>query len=198
MEKFVKFSLGTFYRIFYKVTIIGKEKIENANGLVISGNHLSNHDPLLFTAFFKKNIRFIAKEELFKIFFIKQALKATGAIPVKRGTFDKACITESIKSLKNGENVGIFPEGTRSKSKDLLLGESHNGASFIATRAKTKILPFAIVPMKNFRLFSEIKIIVGEEINAVELKEQGYSHDEITKVVMGKINSLIKEGLGNV
>ena len=71
MYNFVKASLKLFYRLFYKVTIVNGEKIENAKGVVISGNHLSNHDPLLFPAFFNKEIRFMAKEELFKIFFIK-------------------------------------------------------------------------------------------------------------------------------
>ena len=191
MYNFVKTSLKLFYRLFYKVTIVNGEKIENAKGVVISGNHLSNHDPLLFPAFFDKKIRFIAKEELFKIPFIKQSLKATGAIPIKRGTFDRAAINSSIKLLKEGEVVGVFPEGTRSHSKELDLGQLHNGASFIATRAKTKIIPFAIIPSKNFRLFSEIKIVVGDEIDATSLKEEGKSHDEITAILMQAISDLI-------
>lgn len=191
MYKFVRTLLLLFYKIFYKVTIINGEKIENAKGVVISGNHLSNHDPLLFPAFFERKIRFIAKEELFKIPFVKQSLEATGAIPIKRGTFDRAAINSSIKLLKEGEVVGVFPEGTRSHSKELDLGQSHNGASFIATRAKTKIIPFAIIPNKNFRLFSEIKIVVGDEIDATRLKEEGRSHDEITTILMQAISDLI-------
>jgi len=191
MYKFVRTLLLLFYKIFYKVTIINGEKIENAKGVVISGNHLSNHDPLLFPAFFERKIRFIAKEELFKIPFVKQSLEATGAIPIKRGTFDRAAINSSIKLLKEGEVVGVFPEGTRSHSKELDLGQSHNGASFIATRAKTKIIPFAIIPNKNFRLFSEIKIVVGDEIDATRLKEEGKSHDEITTILMQAISDLI-------
>ena len=54
MYNFVKTLLLLFYKIFYKVTVINGEKIENAKGVVISGNHLSNHDPLLFPAFFDK------------------------------------------------------------------------------------------------------------------------------------------------
>ena len=191
MYNFVKTLLLLFYKVFYKVTVINGEKIENAKGVVISGNHLSNHDPLLFPAFFDKKIRFIAKEELFKIPFIKQSLKATGAIPIKRGTFDRAAINSSIKLLKEGEVVGVFPEGTRSHSKELDLGQSHNGASFIATRAKTKIIPFAIIPSKNFKLFSEIKIVVGDEIDATSLKEEGKSHDEITAILMQAISDII-------
>ena len=193
MYNFVRILLSLFYKTFYKVTIVNKEKIENAKGVVISGNHLSNHDPLLFPAFFEKNIRFIAKEELFKVFFIKQALEATGAIPIKRGTFDRTAINNSIKLIKEGEVVGIFPEGTRSHSKDLDLGQSHNGASFIATRAKTKIIPFAIIPNKNFRIFSSIKIVIGDEIDATALKEEGKSHDEITAILMERISELIEK-----
>ena len=193
MYNFVKTLLLLFYKIFYKVTVINGEKIENAKGVVISGNHLSNHDPLLFPAFFDKKIRFIAKEELFKVFFIKQALEATGAIPIKRGTFDRTAINNSIKLIKEGEVVGIFPEGTRSHSKDLDLGQSHNGASFIATRAKTKIIPFAIIPNKNFRIFSSIKIVIGDEIDATALKEEGKSHDEITAILMERISELIEK-----
>ena len=191
MYNFIRKLLALYYKTFYKVTIVNKEKIENAKGVVISGNHLSNHDPLLFPAFFDKKIRFIAKEELFKIPFIKQSLKATGAIPIKRGTFDRAAINSSIKLLKEGEVVGVFPEGTRSHSKELDLGQLHNGASFIATRAKTKIIPFAIIPSKNFRLFSEIKIVVGDEIDATSLKEEGKSHDEITAILMQAISDII-------
>ena len=178
MYNFIRMLLALFYKIFYKVTIVNKEKIENAKGVVISGNHLSNHDPLLFPAFFDKKIRFIAKEELFK---------------VKRGTFDRTAINNSIKLLREGEVVGIFPEGTRSHSKDLDLGQSHNGASFIATRAKTKIIPFAIIPNKNFRIFSSIKIVIGDEIDATTLKEEGKSHDEITAILMERISELIEK-----
>ena len=80
MYNFVKASLKLFYRLFYKVTIVNGEKIENAKGVVISGNHLSNHDPLLFPAFFNKEIRFMAKEELFKIFFKCSIFKSSPCI----------------------------------------------------------------------------------------------------------------------
>lgn len=193
MYNVIRKILKLYYTLFYKIEVIGGEKIENSTGVVISGNHLSNHDPLLTVAAFKKEIRFIAKEELFKVIGLKQVLSAMRAIPIKRGTFDKTAINTSIKALKTGDVVGIFPEGTRSKSKELELGESHNGASFIATRAKTSIIPFAIIPSKNFRLFSSIKIIVGEEIDATALKESGKTHDEITSILMSEIAKLIEE-----
>ncbi|MBF0713485.1 1-acyl-sn-glycerol-3-phosphate acyltransferase [Gemella sp. GH3] len=193
MYNFVKWSLKIYYTLFYKVTILNKDKLENVRGIVLSGNHLSNHDPLLFVPFFDNKVRFIAKEELFNIPLLKRFLLSTGSIPVKRGTFDRTCINEAIKALKNGENVGIFPEGTRSKDKDLKLGESHNGVSLISTRAEADVLTFAIIPNKNFRIFSEIKIVIGDIINTTSLKEQGYKHDEITKVIMDSIANIIEK-----
>lgn len=192
MYNFIKISLKLYYKIFFKVEVKNAEKLENAKGLVISGNHLSNHDPLLFVPFFNNKIRFIAKEELFKVPVLKNMLQSTKAIPVKRGTFDRACINTAIAALKDGENVGIFPEGTRSYDKDLKLGESHNGVSLISTRAGANVLTFAIIPNKNFRIFSKIKIVIGEEINTTELKEQGLKHDEITKVIMNSIEKIIE------
>lgn len=191
MYKFVKFTLTLYYKLFYKVKVINKEKLESAKGMVISGNHISNHDPLLFVPFFNNKIRFIAKEELFKVPLLKNFLQSTNAIPVKRGTFDRACINEAISSLKNGENIGIFPEGTRSHSKGLELGQAHNGVSLISTRAESKVLTFAIVPKKNFRIFSEIKIIIGDVVNTPELKKQGFKHHEITNEIMKSIQKII-------
>lgn len=194
MKKFVKICLKLYYKLFYKITIINKETLENAKGIVLSGNHISNHDPLLFAPFFDNEIRFIAKEELFKIPILRNMLISNGAIPVKRGSFDKNCINTAISALKNNENVGIFPEGTRSKDFSLKLGESHNGVSLISTRAGANVLTFAIIPKNKFKLFSEIKIVIGEEINTSALKEQGMKHDEITSVIMNSIeNIIIKE-----
>ncbi|MBF0714894.1 lysophospholipid acyltransferase family protein [Gemelliphila palaticanis] len=192
MFNLLKIILSIYYKLFYKITIKNAEKFENSKGVVVSGNHLSNHDSLLFFPFFNNKIRFIAKEEVFSKPIISNFVKSTDAIPVKRGTFDRACINESIKSLKEGINVGIFPEGTRSKDKDLKLGESHNGVSLISTRAEADVLTFAIIPVKNFRIFSEIKIVFGDFINTSELKKQGLKHDEITKIIMNSIENIIK------
>ena len=58
---------------------------------------------------------------------------------------------------------------------------------------RTKIIPFEIIPNKNFRLFSRIKLVVGDEIDAYALKEEGKSHDEITEILMQRISDLIEK-----
>lgn len=193
MYKVISGALKIYYSIFYKVNIVNREKLLNAKGLVVAGNHTSNHDPALIYTYFNNVVRFIAKEELLNIPFIKNIMLDAKIIPVKRGAFDRNCISTAIANLKEGNNVGIFPEGTRSKTKDLKLGEGHNGVSLIASRANTNILPFAIIPKKHFKLFSEIKIVVGDEIDVAALKEAGLKHDQITQAVMKEIGNLIEK-----
>ncbi|MDO4813632.1 MAG: lysophospholipid acyltransferase family protein [Gemella sp.] len=193
MYNIIKKLIRAYYKTFYKITIINKEKLENSSGVVLSGNHISNHDPVLMYTMFDKPTRFIAKEELFKVPVLKTILEKVEMIPVKRGAFDRAAINAAVTGLKEGQNIGIFPEGTRAKTKDLKLGEGHSGVSLIASRAGANILTFAIVPKKHFRLFSEIKIVIGDVINPAELKEAGYKHDQITAEVMKSIENLIEK-----
>ncbi|MBF0709797.1 MULTISPECIES: 1-acyl-sn-glycerol-3-phosphate acyltransferase [unclassified Gemella] len=193
MYRIIKKLIRTYYKIFYKISIVNKEKLENASGVVLSGNHTSNHDPVLIYTLFDKATRFIAKEELFKIPILKNLLEKLEVIPVKRGSFDRACIAAAVNGLKSGQNIGIFPEGTRSKSKDLKLGEGHSGVSLISSRAGANVLTFAIIPKKHFRLFSEIKIVIGDEINVTSLREEGYKHDQITSEIMKSIENIIKK-----
>lgn len=192
MYNIIKKLIRSYYKTFYKITIINKEKLENSSGVVLSGNHTSNHDPVLLYTLFDKPTRFIAKEELFKVPVIKTILEKVEMIPVKRGSFDRACINAAVNGLKAGQNIGIFPEGTRSKTKDLKLGEAHNGVSLISSRAGANVLTFAIIPKKHFRVFSEIKIVIGEEIDTATLKEKGYKHDQITAEIMKSIENLIE------
>ena len=190
MYNFVKASLKLFYRLFYKVTIVNGEKIENAKGVVISGNHLSNHDPLLFPAFFNKEIRFMAKEELFKIFFIKQTLKATGAIPIKRGTFDRTAINQSIKLLKEGEIVGIFPEGTRNKTgtKDML--EFHDGVAMFAVKTQKPIIPMILY--EKPRRWKKNYLFVGDPFELTDFYNTK-DYAEATKEVFNHMVEVQKE-----
>ena len=120
------------------------EKIPEGKAAVLAANHCSMIDPIPLFLLLKCNIRFLAKEELFeKNRFFTQIFARVGASPLKRNTADRSAIKRAVASLKRGEYLGIFPEGTRRKSREQEL-KNHAGAVIIANLAGVPIIPVGI------------------------------------------------------
>lgn len=116
-------------------------------GLVMVSNHACYVDPyfIILKTFPKIWVRFMAKDDMFGNggglggFLMSEA----GAFPVKRDSADRTSIKRAVKHLKNGEIVGIFPEGTR-RNKCEYVASLHSGAAFIANMAGVPIMPVGI------------------------------------------------------
>jgi 1-acyl-sn-glycerol-3-phosphate acyltransferase len=84
----------------------------------------------------------MAKEELFKIPVLKQAILLYGAYPVKRGAGDRAAIRSALSYLENGWATGVFLEGTR--TADGIITEPKLGAALIAAKARAPLIPVSL------------------------------------------------------
>lgn len=193
--------MSTFYKIIYAVLwvlakilypweAVGKENLPETGGVVLCGNHTSFLDPIhvLLGATRKRQIRVMAKAELFKIPVLNWILKGIEMIPVKRGMSDVGAIKEGLRVLKNGEPLLIFPEGTRVKEGET--AAAHPGAIVLAARAGVPVVPTYIETKK--RLFRKTKVIFGE---AYELQYAGRkpTHQEsqhLTEELMSRIRAL--------
>ena len=85
-------------------------------------------------------------------------LKKAGIIGIKRGKADVTAVKESMRVLRNGEKLLLFPEGTRVKEGEV--SEAHTGAAMFATRTGAPILPIYIQPKK--RLFRRTTVVFGQ------------------------------------
>ncbi len=94
-----------------RIKSFGKRNVPREGGLLILCNHRSDCDPVAAQVCCPRPIRFMAKSELFDMFFVKNVLRWLKCFPVKRGEPDKAAIKHAIELLKAGECVGVFPEG---------------------------------------------------------------------------------------
>ncbi len=129
----------------------GMEHIPQKGGVMLVSNHISNWDPLILGVAVKhREVSFMAKEEIFKIPVLKQLALGVGAFPVRRGKADRQALKKAIEVLGEGKLLGLFPEGTRSKTKELLPFQP--GAAMIGIKAKAPIIPTIIVGSN--RLFS--------------------------------------------
>ena len=137
---FVKF----LYYGFYHVKVEGKENLPEKSGFIIASNHRTFADPpLLAVTSMCAKFSFVAKEELFRNKFFGWLIKKLGAFPVVRGSGDMRVISDSVERLRQGRNLVIFPEGTR--SKDGKLGRGKTGVALIAAKSGAWVVPAAIV-----------------------------------------------------
>ena len=122
-----------FCRVYHPVAVEGAGNLPKEGAAIVFANHQNLQDPLVLCSFLPRPIFFMAKKELFKNRLFARALDQLGAFPVARGELDMSAIRTSLSVLKNGEVLGIFPEGHRYTD-----GEIHaagNGVSLIALRS---------------------------------------------------------------
>ncbi|PLT28318.1 lysophospholipid acyltransferase family protein [Peribacillus deserti] len=173
----------------YRVEIIGRENFPEDGGVLICSNHIDNLDPPVVGMTAPRPVHFMAKEELFNAPLLKSILPNVNAFPVKRGMSDREALRKGLSLLKEEKVVGLFPEGTRSKTGEL--GKGLAGAGFFALRSKAHIVPCAIIgPYKPFK---KLRVVYGEPIDFISLRESRVSADEATEVIMESIKQLISQ-----
>jgi len=110
--------------------------------VILAANHMSYMDPPLIGSLIWRPVRFMAKDELFRIPILRQIVRGLGAFPVKRSMADRVALRHALELLEAGEVVGIFPEGTR--SDDGRLQDLEPGIAFIALKSMAPIVPVGI------------------------------------------------------
>lgn len=134
--------LMLFCRLFLRFEIRGVENIPMTGGALIVGNHLHNLDPVLVCIACPRPIHYMAKDDLFRIPVIGWLIARVGAFPVDRDRMDRKALRRAEATLKQGIALGIFPEGTRSRTHRI--EQVHSGVGMFALRSDAPIVPVAI------------------------------------------------------
>ena len=182
-----------FVRILYRLKVIVLENIPEKNGVIICPNHTSNADPVVLAVSLKRQIYFMAKAELFKNKILRKLFKMVGAFPVERGKRDSSAIDNAEKILKNGEQLGLFIEGTRSKTDDFLRPKT--GCAMIAYKTGATIIPVCITGTGEHKLkiFKKNIVSIGKPItmNQLNITEgTGKEFREASRFIMESIKKL--------
>lgn len=188
----VKFILKTFYRITFRIETINQDNVPTDEPIILCANHLNIFDAIGIVMFTKKPIRFIAKYEVFENKFANHILHLFDAIPIKRGKRDLESMKICLKALKDGESLGLFPEGTR---KGLAKGAKvQNGAAYMAMKTKTKLVPVGI--QGSFKPFTKVILNYGKPLDFSKYEEELPEKDKMekaTKEIMDNIIMLTKK-----
>lgn len=181
----VKLALTPVYRI----QVLGLEHFPKEGGVLLCANHIDNLDPPVVGITSKRPVRFMAKEELFKTKWTGKLMRGLNAFPVKRGMSDREALRSGLKMLKEGQVLGLFPEGTRSKNGQL--GKGLSGAGFFALRTDAAVVPCAVIG--PYKIGRKLKVVYGPPIDMSELRARKASAEEATEAIMNAIGQLIQE-----
>ncbi|GCL40721.1 lysophospholipid acyltransferase family protein [Dolichospermum planctonicum] len=127
---------------YFRGKIYGAENVPQSGAVIIVSNHASYFDPPIVSSCVRRPVAYMAKEELFKVPVLAQAIKLYGAYPVSRGTADRNAIRAALEYLENGWAVGVFLEGTR--TPDGRISDPKRGAALLAAKAKAPFLPVCL------------------------------------------------------
>ena len=200
----------TFLRAVTRRDWHGTENLHRDGGFIAAGNHATEIDPLTFAhALWDNGIapRILAKASLFKVPVLGAVLRATGQLPVDRGSSRAAdSLGPAIAALASGEVVAVFPEGTLTRDPDLWPMAGKTGVARLALASRAPVVPIAqwgateLLPRysKKFRPFprKRIQVLVGQPVPLDDLYDR--PHDaavlrEATDRVLDAITALLEQ-----
>ena len=138
------------FRLYYNPKIINKEVIPKKGPILIVGNHKHVYDQCLTIMATKRPIHYMAKKEYFDSKFA-WFFKLVGCISVNRSIKDTKATEQALEILNNNGAVGLFPEGTRNKTKDVFLLPFKYGTVSMAKKTNATIIPFGLTGDYKFR-----------------------------------------------
>lgn len=182
--KVFKPILSPIFKFYYNPRIENKEYLQQDGPIVVVGNHKHIMDQCLVIIATKRIIHYMAKKEYFdgKMAWF---FKATGCISVDRSIHDSNAKNKALEVLENGGAIGLFPEGTRNKTKAKLLPFKY-GAVSMAKKTNATIIPFGIVGDYKFRS-KNLKIKFGKpfKVGEMSLEEANAKLEKIVLELIG-------------
>ena len=189
-----KFLVKLFFIVFTRWKVKGEENIPGQGPVLIVANHLTNADPPLLCVSLNREVRFMAKEELFRNKFASYFLTGYGCFPVQRGRLDRKSLRQAEKFLADGLALVMFPEGMRSRSRQLR--PALPGSALLAWRSGALILPvgiFGTEQMKGRSWFlrrPRVTVNVGKTFQLPATTSKS-SRKELTNYIMEHIAELL-------
>ncbi len=192
---FMYWLLARILRGLYRVRVIGLENEPSDTGYIVAANHTSGCDPIVIAVRMKSQICVMGKKELFKIPVIKTFFKALGGYPIDRSGSDVGALKTTVKLLKEGKNIAMFPQGTRHPGVEPRGTEVKSGVGLIAARSGAGVIPIAIKNKENkVKAFRKTYLIIGKPIPNSELFPEGAkgnaSYQKASEIIFERICEL--------
>jgi len=169
LYRILRFIAISILKIFYSLEV-KHEKHLPEGACIFVANHQSLLDPVVVACSVKRPVIFLASSELYKSRFLKYFLKIDKAIPIKKNSPDINAIKQALFRLKEGNSIGLFPEGGISLTGKV--EKMYEGAMYLAYKSERPIVPVAIKGTREILPFGKyfpkfkgkIEVKIGEPI----------------------------------
>lgn len=155
-------------RAVYRIELCGADRIPARGGVILASNHESLVDPFILGVATNRPIRYMAKTELWSNRVVGKLMDWFGTFPIERGAGDRTAMARGAQLLREGEVLGLFPQGT---SKAWQQRPFHRGAARLALATGAPIVPVCMVgtervlrPSKPRVGLPKVKILVAPPI----------------------------------
>ncbi len=192
MLRFITAVLRVWYKWIYRAEVYGLENLPESGGALICCNHTHWQDPLLISAFCRKEMKFLGKKELFKNKLFAAFLIKNGGIPIDREISDVGAVKKCLRVLKNQEWLLVFPQGTRCKS--LKEEDFKPGVMSMAVKTGAVFVPMGI--SGQFKPGGRPILKIGVPVSCETIQETaefGNKNESLRRFLYEKIKGLVVE-----
>lgn len=157
-----------------KPSVYGKSNVPRTGPFIVAANHISMLDPPLIAYAINYPIAYMAKRELFKHLWAAEFYRFQGTFALDRDNPDSATLKTAFNVLRSPGKwaLGIFPEGTRSRTGEIL--PLKKGVGALAQKTGVPVLPIGIRKEPDGRVIIRIGQMIHDVSNAEAVQEQVY------------------------
>ncbi|QWS34835.1 lysophospholipid acyltransferase family protein [Curtobacterium aetherium] len=171
------FVLGPLILTLFRPWVIGREYVPTTGPVIFASNHVSFIDSVILPAVLDRRLSFLAKSDYFtgrglKGWATKTFFNAIGQLPIDRsgGKASEASLRTGLQVLARGEQLGIYPEGTRSPDGTLYRGRT--GIARMVLEGRVLVVPVAMIGTREvqqigqkFPKFKRVGVVFGKPLD---------------------------------
>jgi 1-acyl-sn-glycerol-3-phosphate acyltransferase len=179
--------------VFFDLKVSGTEHMPKTGGVLLLSNHQSYLDPVMIGVQLRRPLSYLGKSELFVNPFLSWIFRRLNAISLKQGAGDIHALRETIRLLKEGHILTIFPEGSRTIDGEIAALQP--GFALVVRKAGVPIVPVVLngsfaAWRRGKKIFKPwpIRVKFGPAINV-----QGLKPDEMIPLIDRTLRELFKE-----
>ena len=186
----VHHTFSGFVRAIYRLEVVGADRVPVIGPVVIASNHDSFLDGIILGAAISRELRFVAKAELWRSRLFAWMLDGLGAIPIERGHSDYLAAARVLQALAAGQAVVIFPQGAVRGDREWKQGAVHAALMTGAPLVPVRLVGTARALSRGRIGFPRLRVIVGKPIDVACDPEDPGAAAKLTERLRVAVESL--------